>query len=114
MIKKWVKVVFDVQGIHSYPNAPEEVSFLRHPHRHVFGFSVYVEVFHNERDIEFIMLKNELRSLWSQEIQNWEGHSCETLATDVVEYIKHNYPGRDVTVEVSEDGENSAIVEYTK
>ena len=31
-----------------------DVSFLGTPHRHIFHFKVYIEVFHDDRDIEFI------------------------------------------------------------
>ena len=59
---------FQKEGIHFYPNAPEEVSFLRHPHRHMFHFRVEMEVFHDNRDVEFIMWKREMESLYSDSI----------------------------------------------
>ena len=34
------------------------------------------------------------------------------LADDLAEYIEENYPGRDLKVEVSEDGENGAVCYY--
>ena len=37
--------------------------------------------------------------------------SCEMLAEEVIKLIKKRYPERAVKVEVSEDGENGALVE---
>ena len=40
--------------------------------------------------------------------------SCEMMADDIASYIMAHYPGRDLTVEVSEDGENGAICFYER
>jgi hypothetical protein len=102
----WVK--FQKEGIHRYPDAPEGVEFLKHPHRHMFHFRVDIDVFHNDRDIEFILFKRELEGLYSDAILEVDYKSCEMLAEDLIEYISNKYPGRSITVEVSEDGENGA------
>ena len=52
-------VTFRREGIHKYPAALEEekladVSFLGYPHRHMFHFKVWIQVRHNDREIEFI------------------------------------------------------------
>jgi hypothetical protein len=118
MIKKWVQVTFEKEGIHCYPAALtdpklKDVSFLGHPHRHMFKFTVRLQVFHNERDVEFILLKRELQGLFKEdEPMQWEGMSCESLAEDILEYIKASYGFRDCEIEVSEDGENAAILQY--
>ena len=65
MNKKYIFVTFQKEGIHRYPDAPEGVEFLRHPHRHMFHFRVEIEVFHDDRDIEFILFKRELEALYS-------------------------------------------------
>ena len=59
-----VWVTFRKEGVHMYPGADtdpklatgewDDVSFLGIPHRHIFHFKVRIEVFHNDRDIEFI------------------------------------------------------------
>ena len=54
----WVS--FRKEGIHAYPAALtepelEDVKFLGHPHRHMFHFKVWIQVFHDDRDIEFIL-----------------------------------------------------------
>lgn len=105
-------VTFQKEGIHRYPDAPEGVEFLRSPHRHIFHFRVTVEVFHNDRDIEFILFKRELESLYSEKTLQVDFKSCEMLAEDLIDYISQKYPGRKVWAEVSEDGENGATLEY--
>jgi hypothetical protein len=118
MIKRWVEVSFQKEGIHLYPAAltdPKlaDVSFLGHPHRHIFHFYVKLEVFHNDRDVEFILLKRELERLYPT-LDNMGHKSCEMLAEEVLVYLETNYPDRDATVRVYEDDENGAILEYTK
>lgn len=105
-------VTFQKEGIHRYPDAPEGVEFLRSPHRHIFHFRVDVDVFHNDRDIEFILFKRELEALYSAQTLQVDHKSCEMLAEDLIDYISKKYPGRKISVEVSEDGENGATLYY--
>jgi len=118
-IKKWIEVSFQKEGIHKYPAALEDpkladVSFLGYPHRHIFHFYVKLEVFHNNRDIEFILFKRELENLFNAGTMQCDYKSCEMLAEDLINYINAKYPNRDITVRVYEDDENGAILEYTK
>jgi hypothetical protein len=39
--------------------------FLGYPHRHIFHFRVSIDVFHNDRDIEFIQFKRWLEGLYN-------------------------------------------------
>jgi len=112
MISRTIFVTFQKEGIHRYPDAPEGVEFLKHPHRHIFHFRVTVEVFHNDRDIEFILFKRELEALYSEATLQVDFKSCEMLAEDLIDYISKTYPNRKISVEVSEDGENGATLEY--
>lgn len=111
-------VTFQKEGIHKYPAAGEDpkladVSFLAYPHRHIFHFRVVIDVFHNDRDIEFILFKRELEALYSEQTLQMDFKSCEMLAEDLIDYISKKYPGRKISVEVSEDGENGATLYYT-
>lgn len=110
--QKFIFVTFQKEGIHAYPDAPEGVEFLRHPHRHIFHFRVDIEVWHDDRDIEFILFKRELEDQYKSETLQLDNKSCEMLANDLAEYIQDNYPGRDLKIEVSEDGENGAVSYY--
>ena len=94
-----------------------DVSFLASPHRHIFHFRVSIDVFHNDRDIEFIQFKRWLENLYSSSNGNnsvleldWK--SCEMIADDLYDQIADRYPGRAVEIEVSEDGENGCSIKY--
>ena len=47
-VKKSIWVTFQKEGIHKYPDAPDEVDFLRYPHRHMFHFKVQIEVYNDD------------------------------------------------------------------
>lgn len=108
----FICVKFGKEGIHRYPDAPDDVEFLRYPHRHIFHFTVTIEVFHDDRDIEFIRFKRELEALYSDNILDIDYMSCEMLADDLADYISEHYPDRRLKIEVFEDDENGAICLY--
>lgn len=116
---KSIWVTFQKEGMHKYPAALTDprladVSFLGYPHRHMFHFRVEIEVFHDDRDIEFILFKRELEGLYNESILELDYKSCEMISDDLYDYISSKYPGRDVTIEVSEDGENGSRAFYAK
>jgi len=110
--KRKIFVTFQKEGIHKYPAAPEGVEFLAYPHRHIFHFRVTIDVFHNDRDIEFILFKRELEALYGSNTLQMDYKSCEMLAEDLIDYISKKYTGRGIDVEVSEDAENGAVLSY--
>ena len=107
MIRIVVKTQFT--AYHAWPGCPfEEVSFLRNTHRHIFHVTIKWEVRHEDRELEFFMLKNAVDQFIRQE---WEGrdlgsHSCEKLCT----ILSKRFPKASF-VSVYEDNENG--VEYT-
>ena len=115
-------VRFQKEGIHKYPAAATDpalatgdeydVSFLATPHRHIFHFDVAIEVFHNDRDIEFIQFKRWLENQYSQGILQLDYKSCEMISDDLYEVIATRYPDRSVAIQVSEDNENGANIVY--
>ena len=115
-------VRFQKEGIHKYPAAATDpalatgdeydVSFLATPHRHIFHFDVAIEVFHNDRDIEFIQFKRWLENQYSQGILKLDYKSCEMISDDLYEVIATRYPDRSVAIQVSEDNENGAHIVY--
>ena len=113
-VKKNIWVTFQKEGIHKYPDAPDEVDFLRYPHRHIFKFKVQFEVYNDDRDIEFFIFKRWLESLYADDILQLDYKSCEMMADDLAKQIKDKYPGRQLSIDVSEDGENGCHVEYPK
>jgi hypothetical protein len=116
IITRKIEVKFAREGIHSYPAAltdPKlnEVSFLGYPHRHMFHFTVQIQVFQNDRDIEFILFKRELEALYSTDgALNMSSKSCEQMAEELLHIIASRYPTRTISVNVSEDGESGAFV----
>jgi hypothetical protein len=120
--KIWV--TFRKEGIHKYPAAATDpslatgdeydVSFLASPHRHIFHFRVWIDVFHNDRDVEFIQFKRWLEKLYSsnQGVLSLDYKSCEMIADDLYLQIATKYPDRAVWIEVAEDGENGALIKY--
>ena len=120
--QRTIFVTFQKEGIHCYPAAATDpqlatgdeydVSFLGTPHRHIFHFRVGIDVFHNDRDIEFIQFKRWLENLYKDAILALDYKSCEMIADDLYVQIAGRYPGRNVTIEVSEDGENGCVIHY--
>ena len=110
VMSRKIYVTFDRVGFHCYPNAPDEVAYLRERHRHLFKFKVEINVEHNERDIEFHMFKSFVEDLYP--VGECQGKSCETMASEIACHISSKYPNRYITVEVSEDGECGAKVTY--
>jgi len=143
---KMIWVTFQKEGVHKYPAAltdpslatgdEYDVSFLGYPHRHIFHFRVWISVFHNDRDIEFIQFKRWLLSLYSKTrgsdvlrdrpvsdnpdrtglaqttTLQLDYKSCEMMSDELYEVIKARYPDREVWIEVSEDGENGSFIKY--
>ena len=115
-------VQFQKEGIHCYPAAATDpalatgdeydVSFLGVPHRHIFHFRVWIDVFHNDRDIEFIQFKRWLENLYAGGTLELNFKSCEMIADDLYLQIAGRYPGRAVWIEVAEDGENGCLIKY--
>jgi len=106
----WITTQFE--GFHRYPDAPDEVAFLRDLHRHIFHIKVYIEVFHNERDIEFILFKKLIENEVKINSNHFNHMSCEMIADDLSMFIKLKYPSRKLKIEVSEDKENGCEKEY--
>lgn len=106
-----IYVRFERKGFHQYPDAPEQVEYLKQRHRHLFKFEVGVEVYHDDRDIEFHMFQQEIENLFEGTLEI-DNKSCEMLCRDIGEYVTSTYPGRYVYVNVSEDGECGATVEW--
>ena len=119
---KMIWVTFRKEGIHKFPAAltdpnlatgdEYDVSFLGHPHRHIFHFKVWISVEHSDRAIEFIQFKRWLENLYNRGTLQLDYKSCEMMAEDLYEQIAAKYPGREVWIEVSEDGENGTLIKF--
>jgi hypothetical protein len=116
-------VTFQKEGVHLYPAAKDDpalatggwddVGFLGYAHRHIFHFRVAIDVFHDDRDIEFIQFKRWLESLYGDNVISLNHKSCEMIAEDLANQIHNKYPNRNITISVAEDNENGAELTFT-
>jgi len=110
-----VYCTLQIEGQHCWLKCPfAEVKYLRHPHRHLFHIKATKKVTHDDRDVEFILLKHKIENYFYEEyfdsdiqMMNFESMSCEMIAKELI--TKFNL----LRCEVSEDGENGAIVSVT-
>jgi hypothetical protein len=87
--KIWV--TFRKEGIHRYPAAATDpqlctageydVSFLANAHRHIFHFKIWIDVFHNDRDIEFIQFKRWVEGLYNKDILQQPNYTLYSTLT---------------------------------
>ena len=126
--QRQIWVTFRKEGIHCYPAAATDpklntageydVAFLASPHRHIFHFRVWIDVWHNDRCIEFIQFKRWLENLYTSHrsdtnsILELDFKSCEMIADDLYIQIAQRYPDRAVWIEIAEDGENGCLIKY--
>lgn len=111
-IQKRIVVKTQVEGTHNWPDCDiEEVSFLKHTHRHLFYIRCEKKVSHNNRDIEIIQLKHDIMNyLKVCYYKDWcrthcfGDFSCEDIAEDLMRNFDLDL------VEVLEDNENGAIL----
>ena len=104
----------EIEGMHNWPGAKDvfpEVAFLSDMHRHKWFITAKKEVFHDDRDVEFIMFKRDIIDYLLEEYYNndtrtheFGAKSCEMLAKEIMESFNCNY------VSVFEDNENGAEV----
>lgn len=120
--QRQIWVTFAKEGVHLYPAAisdpalatggDDDVSFLGYAHRHIFHFRVAIDVFHDDRDIEFIQFKRWLESLYSDGTIELNHRSCEMIAEELAQQIHNKYPNRSITITVAEDNENGATLTF--
>jgi hypothetical protein len=102
---------FTIEGFHNWPEAPDNLAFLRDRHRHVFHVGVQVRVNHSDRDVEVISLGRAVKAGLIDhfgdpaELHEW---SCEHLANWIWSVLFNRMALTPVRVTVLEDGENGA------
>ena len=104
----------ELDGLHNWPDAQAvfpEVGFLANMHRHKWYITAKKKVYHNDRDVEFIMFGRDIKDYLHHQYYNPESRthefgakSCEMLAQEIMEEFKCVY------VSVFEDDENGAEV----
>lgn len=112
MLKRRIEVRHRFEGYHRWADAPEEVAFLRNEHRHMFHVKLSINVKHDDRELEFIMVRSHLVSLITMRGAELGNSSCEMIADVILKAMLSKYGDRGMTCWVTEDGENGAVVEY--
>lgn len=121
-VHQTITVVFEFSGVHHWKDAPPQVAFLRTPHRHRFLCAATVAVQHDNRDVEFFILKDKLESFprvaykpYHKDLKNTRelgSRSCEMIAKEIFDFLaREGFMPMDVTV--SEDGENGGSYSRT-
>lgn len=95
-----------LEGFHAWPGAPAECDYLRARHRHIFVIRTWLEVSHNEREIEInlqgMAIKTALEARFGSPCE-FGAMSCESIA----ELILNTFPAA-TRCEVLEDGYGGA------
>jgi len=111
MSKIFSKVKTQFEALHCYPDAPEEVAFLRNKHRHIFNVILWIQE-NESRELEYFMIQHKLKGVLNLfEGKDLGATSCENLAETILEMARNTYPSREIRVEVNEDGENGCLIE---
>lgn len=79
-----------VDGFHFYPEAPQEVAFLRNNHRHQFHIRTTFQVEDSNREIEIFMMQDKIRNFLEGKYGspcNFQNMSCEMIAQDICDHF---------------------------
>lgn len=114
MRRIFAKVTTVFEDLHCYPDAPDVVGYLKHPHRHLFHVTVWLQQLHEDREVEFVQLKHRIDDIVETEVKSMDSRkSCEMMADALFQSLVSVYPGRECRIEILEDGECGAVVEYS-
>lgn len=99
------------EGTHQYINAPDAVSMLRSIHRHLFYVEVELDVYGDDRELEFILVKRALNDFLDNKPFTITT-SCEQMADAICGFLIEKYGNRNIRCCVYEDNENGGCVYY--
>lgn len=112
MAEKFIWITTSFEGFHQFREAPASVAYLAHLHRHIFHVKVWIEVWHDNRDIEFILFKDLINNIIKDSLHKEDLGSCEMIADQIYAQVTQEYPDRKIIIEVSEDNENGCRCTY--
>jgi len=106
-----ITVSFSELGFHCWPDAPEEVAYLRERHRHKFGVELELKQLpHGDRAFEFHLVQAWAQPKFREILDSGAASkSCEDMASRLATAALAKYETA-VTARVSEDGECWATV----
>ena len=104
-------------GFHYWPEAPADVSYLAYRHRHDFHVRAEYEVEHDDRDLEFHQQPANPRQALllgnaSRHGVEFGARSCEAIAEFIRERLAESGFPLPVAIEVWEDGEHGARIQW--
>lgn len=106
-----ILVKTNFEGLHKYINAPNDVAFLRDLHRHMFFVEAEIEVFDDDRELEFIVVKRAINQyLYTKPFDS--SASCEQMAAQIIRFLIGKFGERNMCITVLEDNENGGRVYY--
>tara|TARA_R110000772_G_scaffold53171_2_gene121718 strand:- start:4554 stop:4907 length:354 start_codon:yes stop_codon:yes gene_type:complete len=111
IVKNTVILDFELVGFHYYEQAPKQVEFLKHNHRHNFQFRLGYNVNDLDREIEIFITEDFIKQYLTESYGsplNFEQMSCEMIANELLEFAHEDGC---VWVEVFEDGKGGAKAE---
>lgn len=117
MKSKKILIKFNLPGFHYWAEAK---NFLQDKHRHQFYWEIEIPVTHDNRDIEFIEMKERMIAVIKDfyPTQTYNGvnmgvlfnkRSCETIAEECWDLFSQELEVKASKITVLEDNENGAI-----
>jgi hypothetical protein len=79
---------------------------------HYFFFKVWVEVFHDNRDIEFIQMRRWIEELYDSGYLSMDNQSCEMMSDALAIQLRCRYPNSEIRIDISEENINGSYTEY--
>jgi hypothetical protein len=122
----YIQVKTTFAGIHAWAECHlSEVQWLKNDHRHIFHVSLVLPVNHDDRDLEFFVVKAQIDTIVTNlycrngftGITHLGQRSCEMVAKDIINgfLALKAYKHLDwIRCTVSEDDENGAGVMWEK
>jgi hypothetical protein len=104
----YVEISTRFPGWHHWPSAPAHRDYLAVRHRHLFHVTASLEVWHDDREVEFHDLLEFVERQTNRYGEELGACSCEHIAQRIGEAVMEKWPDRGLVVAVSEDGENGA------
>lgn len=108
VVRTSIVVTLEKAGLHCWPDNPHDhTAYLKNPHRHLFKITCKKAVTDDNRQIEFIAMKEQIAKYVDLLFGDGDlgSSSCEMLARKIYQQFDLNYCC------VMEDGENGAVIE---
>lgn len=112
---RYIEVRLKMVGFHQWKDAPDVCGFLQAIHRHTFIFRLRVRVDHNDRNVEFTHLRQDMmKTIVARYHRVYDGwafgeRSCEELASLMMCDLSSKYNVLESGVSEDEEFEGGVI-----